>query len=65
MGILNADFDVPTAYLTAINTVGVLAHRIDVVAYEISVLIEAGLDVDEDLPGAFMPRRLLSDYAYG
>ena len=29
------------AYLTAINTVGVLAHRIDVVAYEISVLIEA------------------------
>ncbi len=55
IGVLSTDFDVPAAHMTAVNAGGVIARRVDVVAYEsFCAFVEAGLEVDEDFPAAFM-----------
>ena len=54
MRVLSAERDVATAFMTAINAGGVIAHRVDVIAHKILVFIEFGLEVNEDSSGAFM-----------
>ena len=54
LGVLSAEFDVPTAFMTARNPRGPVAHRVDVIAYETSCSIGSGLEVDEDSSGAFV-----------
>ena len=51
MQVLATDFDVPAAFVTAVNAVSIVAHRVDVVAYQ---RFFAGLEVDFDVPAAFM-----------
>ena len=51
MQVLATDFDVPAAFVTAVNAVSIAAYRVDVVAYQ---RFFVGLEVDFDVPAAFM-----------